>query len=57
MDKKKYIEGFEKSLDGFVDELQEYVSTETGEWTIKELEDGYLMLLVNWRIQLNFCCQ
>ena len=41
MDKKKYIEEFEKSLDGFVDELQKYVSTETGEWTIKGFIDVY----------------
>ena len=41
MDKKKYIVEFEKSLDGFVDELQKYVSTETGEWTIKGFIDVY----------------
>lgn len=41
MDKKKYIEEFEQSLDGFVDELQQYVSTETGEWTIKGFIDVY----------------
>lgn len=41
MDKKQYIEEFEKSLDGFVDELQKYVSTETGQWTIKGFIDVY----------------
>ncbi|TXB61804.1 type II restriction endonuclease [Phaeodactylibacter luteus] len=41
MNKKQYIEEFEKSLAGFVDELQKYVSTETGEWTIKGFIDVY----------------
>jgi hypothetical protein len=41
MYKKKYTEEFEKSLDGFVGELQKYVSTETGEWTIKGFIDVY----------------
>lgn len=41
MDKKKYIEEFEQSLNGFVEELQKYVSTETGEWTIKGFIDVY----------------
>ena len=41
MDKNKYIEEFEKSLAGFVDELQKYVLTETGEWTIKGFIDVY----------------
>lgn len=41
MNKKQYIEEFEKSLTGFVDELQKYVSTETGEWTIKGFIDVY----------------
>jgi hypothetical protein len=41
MKKDKYIEEFEKSLDGFVNELQKYVSTDTGEWTIKGFIDVY----------------
>lgn len=41
MDKKKYIVDFERSLGEFVDELQKYVSTETGEWTIKGFIDVY----------------
>jgi Restriction endonuclease EcoRV len=41
MHKKKYIAEFEKSLEGFVNELQKYVSTETGEWTIKGFIDVY----------------
>lgn len=41
MDKEKYIEEFEQSLDQFVEELQKYVSTETGEWTIKGFIDVY----------------
>jgi hypothetical protein len=41
MDKNQYIEDFEKSLDGFVGELQKYVSTETGQWTIKGFIDVY----------------
>ena len=39
--KKKYIEEFEKSLNSFVKELQNYISTETGEWTIKGFIDVY----------------
>ncbi len=41
MNKKEYIKKFEKALYKFVDELQEYVSTETGEWTIKGFIDVY----------------
>ena len=41
MGKNKYIEEFEKSLAGFVDELQKYVLTETEEWTIKGFIDVY----------------
>lgn len=41
MNKKQYIDDFEKSLDGFVTELQKYVSTETGQWTIKGFIDVY----------------
>lgn len=41
MNKKQYIEEFEKSLAEFVDVLQKYVSTETGEWTIKGFIDVY----------------
>lgn len=41
MDKQKYIEEFEKSLNGFVEELKKYVSTETGEWTVKGFIDVY----------------
>lgn len=41
MNKKQCIKDFEKSLDGFVAELQKYVSTETGQWTIKGFIDVY----------------
>lgn len=41
MSKQKHIDKFEQSLDGFVDELQKYVSTKTGEWTIKGFIDVY----------------
>lgn len=39
--RQKYREDFEKSLSEFVKELQNYVSTETGEWTIKGFIDVY----------------
>ncbi len=39
--KNKYIAEFEKSLNSFVEELKNYVSTETGEWTIKGFIDVY----------------
>lgn len=39
--KEKYILEFEKSLNIFVDELKNYVSTDTGEWTIKGFIDVY----------------
>jgi len=41
MEKKTYIKEFEKALYDFVEELQNYVSTETGEWTIKGFIDIY----------------
>ncbi len=41
MNKKEYIKNFEKALYEFVKELQNYVSTETGEWTIKGFIDIY----------------
>lgn len=40
-DKEKYKEKFEKSLNEFVKDLKKYVSTETGEWTIKGFIDIY----------------
>lgn len=39
--KQKYRSEFEKSLDGFVEELKSYVSTENGEWIIKGFIDVY----------------
>ena len=41
MTKKQHIKKFEKALYGFVDELQQYISTETGEWTVKGFIDIY----------------
>jgi len=41
MNEKTYIKKFEKALYEFVEELQKYVSTETGEWTIKGFIDIY----------------
>lgn len=41
MNKKKYILEFEKALNKFVLELKKYVSTETGEWTVKGFIDIY----------------
>jgi len=41
MKKKEHIKKFEKALYEFVDELQKYVSTERGEWTIKGFIDIY----------------
>ena len=40
-DKQKYTNEFESSLDGFVNELKQFISTETGEWTIKGFIDVY----------------
>lgn len=39
--KQKYIIEFESSLSKFVKELRQYVSTETGDWTIKGFIDVY----------------
>lgn len=39
--KEKYTAEFEKYLNEFVEELKQYVSTETGEWTIKGFIDIY----------------
>ncbi len=39
--KKKYTIEFEHALNEFVKELQQYVSTDTGEWTIKGFIDIY----------------
>lgn len=39
--KEKYIAEFENSLNEFVNELKHYVSTETGDWTIKGFIDIY----------------
>ncbi len=41
MNKKKYVKEFEKALNEFVEELKQYVSTDTGEWTIKGFIDIY----------------
>ncbi len=41
MTKRQHLKIFEKALYGFTDELQRYVSTETGEWTIKGFIDVY----------------
>lgn len=40
-EKEKYTAKFEKSLNEFVEELKQYVSTETGEWTVKGFIDVY----------------
>lgn len=37
----KYISEFEVALNSFIEELKQYVSTETGEWTIKGFVDVY----------------
>jgi hypothetical protein len=41
MKKEKYIAEFEDALNNFVKELKQFVSTETGEWTIKGFIDVY----------------
>ena len=47
------IKKFEKALYKFVDELQKYVSTETGEWTIKGFIDIFKKLFgANWSDRL-----
>jgi protein associated with RNAse G/E len=38
-EKQKYTTEFETVLNKVVDELQKYVSTETGEWRIKDFID------------------
>ena len=38
---KKHTEEFENALNEFVEELKKYISTETGEWTIKGFIDIY----------------
>lgn len=40
-EKQKYTSEFETELNKFVEELKEYVSTETGEWTVKGFIDIY----------------
>src|SRR5690554_1164165 len=41
MEKEKHIVSFETALTILVSELKEYVSTKTGEWTIKGFIDIY----------------
>lgn len=41
MEKEQYIAEFEIALNEFVDELKRYVSTDTGDWTIKGFIDIY----------------
>ena len=41
MNKKKYQSEFEDALSRFVMELKEYISTDSGEWTIKGFIDVY----------------
>lgn len=40
-EKEKHKENFEKALNEFVKELKTYVSTDTGEWTVKGFIDIY----------------
>lgn len=40
-EKQKYSNEFEINLNQFVGELQKYISTETGEWTVKGFIDVY----------------
>ncbi len=37
----RHTEKFEKALNGFVEELKKFISTDTGEWTIKGFIDIY----------------
>lgn len=41
MGKEKYIESFESALQVLIESLKKYISTETGEWTIKGFIDIY----------------
>ena len=43
----KYITKFESALNGFVDELKQYVSTESGDWTIKYFD---FFVAPKWKI-------
>lgn len=40
-EKEKHTSEFEMALNGFVEDLKKYVSTDTGEWTIKGFIDIY----------------
>ncbi len=40
-EKQKYTDEFESELNKFVEELKKYISTDTGEWTIKGFIDVY----------------
>ncbi len=40
-DKIKYKADFKRELDLFADKLEKYVSTETGDWTVKGFIDVY----------------
>ena len=40
-EKQKYTTEFEVELNKFVEQLKKYVSTETGEWTVKGFIDIY----------------
>lgn len=40
-DKEKYSTEFEENLNAFVNDLRKYISTESGEWTIKGFIDIY----------------
>ncbi len=40
-EKQKHTTEFETELNKFVDELKKYISTDTGEWTVKGFIDVY----------------
>jgi hypothetical protein len=40
-DKKKYKTAFKKVLDTFTEKLEQYVSTENGDWSVKGFIDIY----------------
>jgi hypothetical protein len=41
MDKEKYKSDFKKALDIFAEKLRQYISTDTGEWSVKGFIDIY----------------
>ena len=48
--KNKYKSKFESALQEFVYELKNYVSTDTGEWTVKGFIDVYKNIYIQFHL-------